>query len=498
MKMKSHTRAIDKISRRRDRYEIPDWQREEVWSDDRKKALIDSILRGWKLPKFYFVKLNDDEFEVLDGQQRLTTIYEFFDDELSLSKDSAKLFGGEKYSKLPQSVADTFDDFEIEFDLIEDAEEKDLKAFFQRLQQGLPLTSSEKLNSVHSKLRDFCRELSKHEFFSKKVRASNKRYGHFDILAKSSVIEIEGLDTGLRYDDLVKVFEEQKAFSSSSSAAKRIKAAVEYLNRSFSKERDPALKNRTIVQSMVTLACKIVSSKSHAGTEKMFHKFVEHFSAELSRQVELGQDATDSDYIEFQRTVNANVKGSAEKRQKILLRKLLSYGPTFMAVFGPGVVADSGIESQIKVRAKSILDLVTEINSAYSGSSGEDLFKATNKTAKALVAIGKPAKDVKAYQSLVDDLYFLFKESPGHRLGDNSPESFMDINILRTDLRHDVDHGEEKKVRAKKKKHSEVFEKHGGAGVPATVDPERFVLVHANLLGAIEKDLQAVLKKYAA
>ena len=66
MKMKSHTRAIDKISRRRDRYEIPDWQREEVWSDDRKRALIDSILRGWKLPKFYFVKLNDEEFEVLD------------------------------------------------------------------------------------------------------------------------------------------------------------------------------------------------------------------------------------------------------------------------------------------------------------------------------------------------------------------------------------------------------------------------------------------------
>ena len=181
-----------------------------------------------------------------------------------------------------------------------------------------------------------------------------------------------------------------------------------------------------------------------------------------------------------------------------MLRKLLSYDPSFTAVFGPGVVASSGIENQVEARAKSILGLVAKINSAYSGANGEDLFKATNKTANALSAIGTPAKNVEAYQSLVDDLYFLFRESPGQRLGENTPESFKDINTLRTDLRHDVDHGEEKKVRAKKKKHSKVFEKYGGAGVPGTVDPEQFVLVHANLLGAIERDLYAVLKKHSA
>ena len=55
MKMTAEHRAIDKIYRRRDRYEIPDWQRGEVWDTAKKQRLIDSILRGWKLPKFYFV-----------------------------------------------------------------------------------------------------------------------------------------------------------------------------------------------------------------------------------------------------------------------------------------------------------------------------------------------------------------------------------------------------------------------------------------------------------
>jgi len=76
MKMTTRERALDKIYKRRDRYEIPDWQRTEVWDPARKQQLIDSILRGWKLPKFYFMKISNDpeEFEVVDGQQRLMTI----------------------------------------------------------------------------------------------------------------------------------------------------------------------------------------------------------------------------------------------------------------------------------------------------------------------------------------------------------------------------------------------------------------------------------------
>ena len=50
MKIQSKTRAIDKIYKRRDRYEIPDWQRGKVWSRSKKQNLIDTLLRGWKLP----------------------------------------------------------------------------------------------------------------------------------------------------------------------------------------------------------------------------------------------------------------------------------------------------------------------------------------------------------------------------------------------------------------------------------------------------------------
>jgi uncharacterized protein with ParB-like and HNH nuclease domain len=183
MKMTSDKRAIDKIYKRRDRYEIPDWQRQKVWGRARQQELIDSILRGWKLPKFYFLKTSPDEeqYEVVDGQQRLTSIFEFFDNNLPLSADTANEFGGRYYKDLPSGVSDAFDDYDIQYDQLEDAADEDVKQFFQRLQNGLPLTSSEKLNSIDSNLRDFIKEMTKHKFLSS-VPVSDRRYGYFDIL----------------------------------------------------------------------------------------------------------------------------------------------------------------------------------------------------------------------------------------------------------------------------------------------------------------------------
>jgi uncharacterized protein with ParB-like and HNH nuclease domain len=95
MKMRADSRELDKIYKRRDRYEIPEWQRQEVWSKSKKQNLIDTILRGWKLPKFYFQKTSDDPetFEVVDGQQRLAAIFDFFDKDLKLAPASTKRFG---------------------------------------------------------------------------------------------------------------------------------------------------------------------------------------------------------------------------------------------------------------------------------------------------------------------------------------------------------------------------------------------------------------------
>ena len=492
MRMTAGRRALDKIYKRRDRYDIPDWQREPVWDQRKKQELIDSILRGWKLPKFYFVKTSEDEYEVVDGQQRLQAVYEFFSNELPLSTSSAAEFGGVYYKDLPQRSSDAFDDFEIEFDEIDDATEEALKQFFQRLQAGLPLTSSEKLNAVHSKLRDFCRRTAQHSLFRDKVSIPNTRYAHFDVVAKAAAVEIEGVGAGLRFEDLKEVFEAQNNFSPTSAVAKRIKAALDFLDRAFP-ERNNYLRSRTIVQSLITLSCKLVATGRAAGVEEELRRFLEEFSRELSRQVELGQAATDSDFVIFQRSVNANVKSGAKTRHEILLRRLLAKSPKLAAAFEPTVIAESGTASRVAQLGASVRDLIHAANTAYAAKHGEDLFKPTNNTARALTRIGKPILDLDSYKELMDDLYFLLRESVGQRLGADWPSSFVDVNTLRTELRHDLDHGEPGKVRAKRRNSGRTFAKYAGSGTPETLEPSRFVLVRANLLTGIEADLRAII-----
>jgi hypothetical protein len=488
MKIKLERRALDKLYKRRDRYEIPDWQRTKVWPAKKKQLLIDSILRGWRLPKFYFVKNGADFFEVVDGQQRLDAIYSFFANELALSEESAKEFGGQYYKDLDSQLSDTFDDYEIDYDEISDTNEVELKTFFQRLQLGLQLTASEKLNAEHGSLRNFCKKLPELEFFKTSITVPDTRFAHFDIASKVATIEVESIDAGLRFEDIKSVFEANTNFSYSSAAAKRINKALAFLAKAFPTP-EPSLKNRSFVQSVVTLACRLVATNKEVGLENNFASFVRDFMKQLAAQVELGQTATDADFVRFQKSVNANVKAGAKIRHEILLRKALVHNIDLASAFDSAALKESGISGRISELGKLIVAHVSRLNTANSAIHGKDLFKATNKTATAQSILREPIANLAQYQVLVDNLYFLFWEGPGDRLGDAVPQSFIDINVLRTDLQHDVDHGKPTNVKAKKKKIGVTFQKLGGDTSPESIDPGRFILIQANILTALEHDL---------
>lgn len=64
----------------------PSFQRGYVWDNVRKSRLIESILLNIPLPMFYLSRDKNGKLQVVDGLQRLTTIYQFFKNEFKLSK----------------------------------------------------------------------------------------------------------------------------------------------------------------------------------------------------------------------------------------------------------------------------------------------------------------------------------------------------------------------------------------------------------------------------
>jgi hypothetical protein len=257
-------------------------------------------------------------------------------------------------------------------------------------------------------------------------------------------------------------------------------------------EATPILRNRTVVQSFATLVSRLIQTGKQKGLEEKLRRFFESFMEELSRQVTLGHQATDLDYLTFQKTINANIRRSSQIRHGIILRKLLSYDPTFIDIFGVTVIAECAIEKSLTDCGVRIRGLVEQRNEEYARDKGEDLFKPTNKTANALTNIGCHIKNYAEYKDWIDRLYFLFWESVGTRLQDNWPKSFLDVNTLRTAEQHDLDHGKKSKTKKKRIKIGECFKKYSGMTTPSTLDPEKFSVVQSKLLSEIEKDLHTL------
>jgi Protein of unknown function DUF262 len=485
-------RSIDKLYKRRDRYPIPEWQRDKVWSLDKKQALIDTILRGWKLPKFYLNQISEapDVFEVVDGQQRLATIFEFLDGELRLSQASAEEFGSDTYEGLPDDAVDAFDDYEIEFDIITDADDDELNEFFQRLQEGLPLTASEKLNAAAGNLTVFCRKLSKRPLFAEGIGLRDTRKAHFDVVSKVAAIEIEGLGVGLRYKDLEGVFLGQANFSEASNVAARLLQTFDLLQRVFESERS-LLRNRSILQSFATFAARFVEHGKAKGIEPRLLKFYKHFLKELSVEVEHGTEAVDGDYLMFQKTLSANVKTGARTRHEILLRKAFTFDPKFADDLGLSELAQSGLGGKVQELGGSVAKLIGGVNAHYLASDGAEMFTTTNRTTKALLDLGKLARNYEAYGRFVDSLYFIFHESINMKL-DQRPDSFRDVSDLRTELRHDLAQPwKGDPVIQKRKRLGATFSRYsGGAVSPEVVSPERFPLIQVNLLEGLYRDLR--------
>ena len=87
----------------------PEYQRNYIYNDGiREVAVINSILKGYPFGLIYFVEVEDGTYEVLDGQQRITSIGRYVNDHFAI-KDSnglPQIFTGIA-KKLQKKILDT-------------------------------------------------------------------------------------------------------------------------------------------------------------------------------------------------------------------------------------------------------------------------------------------------------------------------------------------------------------------------------------------------------
>jgi hypothetical protein len=127
----------------------PEYQRNYLYADGggkREIAVVESLLKGYPLGLIYFNKVAEEKFEVLDGQQRITSIGRFLTGKFAIMEN-----GNPKYfDSLP---ADQQQRLRVSKLLIYECEgtETEIKQWFETINiAGVPLNSQELLNAIYS------------------------------------------------------------------------------------------------------------------------------------------------------------------------------------------------------------------------------------------------------------------------------------------------------------------------------------------------------------
>jgi len=176
----------------------PDFQRDEIWDGTRRQRLVDTVLRTWYVPAIHIVVDTEGNDVVLDGQQRLAAIRDFFADKISVDgateppDDRIRALDGKFYSELPNDVRRAVNRFSVSVITLDDYKPQEPNELFFRLNQSYNLTPPEKRNALHGEARDQVKELvqtltSDGLLTKDKIGFSNSRLAYDDVIARACV-----------------------------------------------------------------------------------------------------------------------------------------------------------------------------------------------------------------------------------------------------------------------------------------------------------------------
>lgn len=151
----------------------PEYQRHYIYNDGKRDvAVIESLLKGYPIGLIYFNRTNNGQYEVLDGQQRITSFGRFVTGKFAIkdANDNVQYFSGLPIELQQQILQSRLLVYECE------GEEKEIKEWFKTINiVGIPLKEQELLNSIYS--GEFVNEAKR--IFSNSQNAEIQKWSHY-------------------------------------------------------------------------------------------------------------------------------------------------------------------------------------------------------------------------------------------------------------------------------------------------------------------------------
>jgi len=367
--------ALEEFYHYKERFILrPAYQRKaNIWPPEKRQSFLDSVCRGYYIPPIVLrdVRISEDKIkhEVIDGQQRITTIQLFYDKKLELPKTlksmtRGDLLAGRRYDQLEVEQRRWFDKLYLEADIITNIDEKSnaehlrkASDIFWRLQLGEPLTFMERQHArVYSGTRNFVTKYAddtsydfnnyelllqnpnRHPFFGKLLAMKNNRMQHLLLLSRLLLLESADGPTNLALQNIDEMFEkhsittiEDNSFENRDEA----KRCLKLLNKFYEifKDDPMVLKNGYVQELKVEyfilslyLLLRHLDTYYAFGRDKyeIFKNFVYGFYQRWKKD-----DPEDTDLIRF-RENRRQTKENIETRDMILRAIFFNQHPNLL------------------------------------------------------------------------------------------------------------------------------------------------------------------------
>ena len=142
----------------------PDFQRHSnLWKDENRSRLIESLLLRIPIPVFYVAADEDDNWSVVDGVQRMSTIYDYVTGVFPLTRLEYLRLDGQKYDALPRPLQRRISETQFIVNVIEPGTPEEVMFnVFRRINTGGMMLNAQEirhaLNPGH--VRDYLKTLA--------------------------------------------------------------------------------------------------------------------------------------------------------------------------------------------------------------------------------------------------------------------------------------------------------------------------------------------------
>lgn len=269
----------------------PDFQRGEVWTDSKKRRLVDTILRKWYVPAVHLIELKDKSLEVLDGQQRLSAMRDFMNGEFKIdggiepSRPDIQKLDALSFAQLPYRQKNAFIKFKIRAVILHEYAPEEPGELFFRLNQLSGLTPAEQRNAFYGAARFQTKEIvesySETLFRPDVLGFSNARMGYDDIVARLCF----ALSVGTHHIKVTSKAIEEKFRSKegfAKAAVKRARAALDLFSRASSHFGPDVRFNKATLVSWLCFVAEVEKEAPGVATPDLVGRFVRQFELHRS------------------------------------------------------------------------------------------------------------------------------------------------------------------------------------------------------------------------